>query len=74
MCHVLLLIYEGLCTGLLSKDVKGKCSLCPGNKRAQGAVNPIYEKTFIFVNDYSTVKEQQADYVPEDDDGRCEKT
>lgn len=39
-----------------------KCYLCPGNKRAQGDVNPKYDSTFVFVNDYSAVKEEQADY------------
>ncbi|KAI9795116.1 MAG: galactose-1-phosphate uridyl transferase [Peltula sp. TS41687] len=44
------------------------CYLCPGNQRSQGHVNPKYDKLYIFVNDYSAVKEQQAEYVPEDDD------
>ncbi|KAJ5646057.1 Galactose-1-phosphate uridylyltransferase [Penicillium lividum] len=39
-----------------------KCYLCPGNQRAQGDVNPKYESTFVFVNDYSAVKEEQASY------------
>ncbi|CEJ53850.1 Putative Galactose-1-phosphate uridylyltransferase [Penicillium brasilianum] len=39
-----------------------ECYLCPGNKRAQGDVNPKYESTFVFVNDYSAVKEEQAAY------------
>ncbi|KAN0104137.1 galactose-1-phosphate uridylyltransferase [Hyaloscypha variabilis] len=39
------------------------CYLCPGNKRAQGDVNPKYENTFVFVNDYSAVKESQAEYT-----------
>ncbi|KAJ5716815.1 Galactose-1-phosphate uridylyltransferase [Penicillium malachiteum] len=39
-----------------------KCYLCPGNQRAQGDVNPKYESTFVFVNDYSAVKEEQAAY------------
>jgi galactose-1-phosphate uridylyltransferase len=38
------------------------CYLCPGNKRAQGDANPKYETTFVFVNDYSAVKEEQAEY------------
>ncbi|KAJ5243266.1 Galactose-1-phosphate uridylyltransferase [Penicillium citrinum] len=38
------------------------CYLCPGNKRAQGDVNPKYDSTFVFVNDYSAVKEEQAAY------------
>ncbi|KAL6232955.1 hypothetical protein BDW75DRAFT_9471 [Aspergillus navahoensis] len=44
------------------------CYLCPGNKRAQGDLNPKYEKTFVFVNDYSAVKEEQAPYHPESED------
>lgn len=34
----------------------------------------MYEKIHIFVNDYSAVKEHQADYVAEDDDGRCKRS
>ncbi len=44
-----------------------KCYLCPGNKRAQGDVNPKYESTFAFVNDYSAVKEEQAELKAEGD-------
>jgi len=43
------------------------CYLCPGNKRAQGDANPQYESTFVFVNDYSAVKEEQASYDPDED-------
>ena len=39
-----------------------ECYLCPGNKRAQGDENPQYENTFVFVNDYSAVREEQQDY------------
>jgi UDPglucose--hexose-1-phosphate uridylyltransferase len=31
------------------------CYLCPGNKRAGGAVNPPYESVFSFVNDYAAL-------------------
>lgn len=44
------------------------CYLCPGNKRAQGDTNPNYDTTFIFVNDYSAVKEEQAPYNPKNDE------
>jgi UDPglucose--hexose-1-phosphate uridylyltransferase len=30
-------------------------------------VNPKYENTFVFVNDYSAVKESQAEYKQEED-------
>ena len=45
------------------------CYLCPGNKRAQGHVNPQYENTFIFVNDYSAVTEEQAEQEPAEQNG-----
>ncbi|KAJ5800676.1 uncharacterized protein N7518_002744 [Penicillium psychrosexuale] len=45
-----------------------KCYLCPGNERAQGDTNPNYESTFVFVNDYSAVKEEQAAYNPSNQD------
>lgn len=31
------------------------CYLCPGNKRAEGVINPAYEGTFVFVNDFSAL-------------------
>ncbi|KFA61998.1 hypothetical protein S40285_07912 [Stachybotrys chlorohalonatus IBT 40285] len=45
-----------------------KCYLCPGNPRAAGGNNPQYDKTFVFVNDYSAVKEQQPDYEQDSTD------
>lgn len=51
-------------------DYDATCYLCPGNKRAQGDHNPKYDKTFVFVNDYSAVKEEQAAYQPESGDGK----
>lgn len=54
-------------TSLPSYD--SKCYLCPGNTRAAGDENPKYSDIFIFVNDYSAVKEVQASYEPEDDKG-----
>lgn len=42
-----------------------KCYLCPRNSRASGDSNPDYSNTLVFVNDYSAVKEQQADYDAE---------
>jgi hypothetical protein len=52
------------CTRKSSPDYT-QCYLCPGNKRAQGDTNPKYVEPFIFVNDYSAVKEVQAEYKPE---------
>lgn len=31
------------------------CYLCPGNERAGGARNPVYESTFVFTNDYAAL-------------------
>ncbi|QGW27553.1 UDP-glucose--hexose-1-phosphate uridylyltransferase [Phnomibacter ginsenosidimutans] len=31
------------------------CYLCPGNKRADGATNPDYTDSFVFVNDFSAL-------------------
>ncbi|KAI9774617.1 MAG: galactose-1-phosphate uridyl transferase [Geoglossum simile] len=45
------------------------CYLCPGNTRAQGDKNPEYSSTFVFVNDYGAVKEEQAEYRPEGNEG-----
>src|SRR5690349_13859768 len=32
------------------------CYLCPGNKRANGEVNPDYETTFVFTNDFAALR------------------
>src|SRR5215211_7111531 len=32
-----------------------QCYLCPGNSRAGGLVNPRYEHTFVFTNDYAAL-------------------
>jgi UDPglucose--hexose-1-phosphate uridylyltransferase len=33
------------------------CYLCPGNKRANGEINPEYKSTFVFTNDFSALLE-----------------
>ena len=50
-------------------DYDAKCYLCPGNSRASGDTNPKYKDTFVFVNDYSAVKEDQDDYTSPDETG-----
>ncbi|KPI37426.1 Galactose-1-phosphate uridylyltransferase [Cyphellophora attinorum] len=50
-------------------DFDPKCYLCPGNSRASGDKNPHYDNTFVFVNDYSAVKETQDDYTSPDEPG-----
>jgi UDPglucose--hexose-1-phosphate uridylyltransferase len=43
------------------------CYLCPGNNRAGGAVNPSYDSTFVFVNDYAALLPdlKPVDWQPE---------
>ncbi|QDS69237.1 galactose-1-phosphate uridyl transferase [Venturia effusa] len=50
-------------------DHDPSCYLCPGNARAQGDKNPLYDSTHVFVNDFSAVKEDQAAFTPPDQDG-----
>ncbi|MBC8132297.1 MAG: UDP-glucose--hexose-1-phosphate uridylyltransferase [Deltaproteobacteria bacterium] len=38
------------------------CYLCPGNRRAQSAVNPPYEGTFVFDNDFSALLSDTAPF------------
>ena len=37
------------------------CYLCPGNKRANGEVNPDYKSTFVFTNDFSALLKEVPD-------------
>lgn len=37
------------------------CHLCPGNTRANGAVNPPYEGTFVFDNDFAALLPDTAE-------------
>jgi UDPglucose--hexose-1-phosphate uridylyltransferase len=32
------------------------CYLCPGNRRANGEVNPAYQSTFVFDNDFAALR------------------
>jgi UDPglucose--hexose-1-phosphate uridylyltransferase len=32
------------------------CYLCPGNTRAGGHVNPVYDSTFVFTNDFAALR------------------
>lgn len=66
-------VLEGIATAGTSRFVvlTPQCYLCPNNPRAAGGLNPSYESTFVFVNDYSAVKEYQQHYVADNDgDGR----
>lgn len=43
-----------------------QCYLCPGNRRAEGGVNPAYKGVFVFDNDYTAL--QAIAPAPETDD------
>ena len=32
-----------------------QCYLCPGNKRADGSINPNYADSFVFTNDFASL-------------------
>jgi UDPglucose--hexose-1-phosphate uridylyltransferase len=40
------------------------CYLCPGNERAGGAINPAYEGTFVFRNDFSALLDTGSPDTP----------
>lgn len=41
------------------------CHLCPGNRRATGAVNPHYSATYVFPNDFAALLGENNDsYAP----------
>ena len=42
------------------------CYLCPGNARANGAVNPPYDSTFVFQNDFAALRPSAGDWLLED--------
>ncbi|KAI8814155.1 galactose-1-phosphate uridyl transferase [Cladochytrium replicatum] len=43
------------------------CFLCPGNIRVGGELNPKYESTYVFTNDFQAVKADQPYYKSDDD-------
>ena len=44
-----------------------ECYLCPGNERAGGAVNPDYDGTFVFTNDFAALMPDLPGGAPEPD-------
>ncbi|GEQ69684.1 hypothetical protein JCM33374_g3358 [Metschnikowia sp. JCM 33374] len=49
-----------------SPSYDSNCYLCPGNPRASsGLVNPKYESTFVFPNDFPAVQMDSPDFQPE---------
>ena len=45
------------------------CYLCPGNTRASGDVNPAYDGTFVFTNDFAALRPDTPDAAWEAGDG-----
>jgi UDPglucose--hexose-1-phosphate uridylyltransferase len=43
------------------------CYLCPGNRRASGSINPAYDGTFVFDNDFSALLPRSPDRGRDDD-------
>ena len=37
------------------------CYLCPGNTRVSGDVNPVYDATFVFTNDFAALRPDTSD-------------
>ncbi len=37
------------------------CYLCPGNERAGGLTNPVYDHTFVFTNDFAALQTDTPD-------------
>jgi UDPglucose--hexose-1-phosphate uridylyltransferase len=37
------------------------CYLCPGNSRVNGEVNPAYDTTFVFTNDFAALRPDTSD-------------
>ncbi|BES85671.1 galactose-1-phosphate uridylyltransferase [Pectobacterium araliae] len=44
------------------------CYLCAGNKRITGDINPHYQSTFVFTNDFSALMEDTPDAPSGDDE------
>ncbi|MFC4209881.1 UDP-glucose--hexose-1-phosphate uridylyltransferase [Pedobacter lithocola] len=45
-----------------------KCYLCPGNVRADGELNPPYERGFVFRNDFSALLEDTPVFASNEND------
>lgn len=43
-----------------------QCYLCPGNKRASGQINPQYENTFVFDNDFPAISKSNQPKIQQE--------
>jgi UDPglucose--hexose-1-phosphate uridylyltransferase len=50
----------------LNEDIRPSydpnCYLCPGNQRANGQKNPIYDAVFVFLNDFAALHKDSKDF------------
>ena len=46
-----------------SPNYDPNCYLCPGNERAGGKVNPNYDETFVFTNDFAALLPDTTDFT-----------
>jgi UDPglucose--hexose-1-phosphate uridylyltransferase len=44
------------------------CHLCPGNRRANGQSNPVYDSVYVFDNDFPAVQDSTSIAVTEEDE------
>jgi UDPglucose--hexose-1-phosphate uridylyltransferase len=51
-----------------------ECYLCPGNVRVNGAVNPAFDSTFVFTNDFAALRPDSSDTRLDGDLFRAEGT
>ena len=60
--------WSGQQESLPAKEISsynGKCYLCPGNSRAGGAVNPDYQGSYVFDNDFPALLPEPVMTTPE---------
>jgi UDPglucose--hexose-1-phosphate uridylyltransferase len=54
--------HEETRTKKITVDHDPDCYLCPGNTRANGITNPVYQSTYTFVNDFSALTGNIPDF------------
>ncbi|MGN0915196.1 MAG: UDP-glucose--hexose-1-phosphate uridylyltransferase [Succinivibrio sp.] len=52
----------------LTPSYEEKCYLCPGNSRVNGDRNPVYERNYVFTNDFAALMPDTPLDGPENDD------
>ncbi|MFC4891598.1 UDP-glucose--hexose-1-phosphate uridylyltransferase [Pseudofrancisella aestuarii] len=52
----------------ISPEYDSSCYLCPENKRANDEINPKYNETFIFENDFSALTKENSNQIYNSDE------